>query len=136
MKKKKTKKPKKHARFYRLRIVLYCFLGLFLALALYLAFIYHQVSQETASRIDRGAIENIIFSESPVYYDDGKSTLGVFFEKTHRKYIRYKEIPPIFIKALLAAEDRNYYQHPGFDLKSIIRAFIANVRAGRPSSRS
>ncbi|MBW1942905.1 MAG: transglycosylase domain-containing protein [Deltaproteobacteria bacterium] len=131
MKKKKIKKPNTPARSNRLRIALFCFLGPLLALALYLSFLYYQVSQDAAIRIDRGAIENIIFSESPVYYDDGKSILGVFFEKTHRKYIQFKDIPPSFIKALIAAEDRNYYQHPGFDIKAVIRAFIANIKARR-----
>jgi penicillin-binding protein 1A len=92
---------------------------------------YHEVSTEAADRIDRGIIENIIFSESPVYYDDGKSIIGVFFDKTHRKYIDYKDIPPAFIKALIATEDRTFFTHPGFDVKSILRAVIANLRAGR-----
>ena len=131
MKKKKIKKPNKPVRLNKLRIALFCFLAPLLALALYLSFLYYQVSQDAAIRIDRGAIENIIFSESPVYYDDGKNILGVFFEKTHRKYIQFKDIPPSFIKALIAAEDRNYYQHPGFDVKAVIRAFIANIRARR-----
>ncbi|MFC1579593.1 transglycosylase domain-containing protein [Thermodesulfobacteriota bacterium] len=131
MKKKKIKQAHRPARSNKLRIALFCFLGPLLALVLYLCFLYYQVSQDTALRIDRGAIENIIFSESPVYYDDGKSVLGVFFEKTHRKYIQFKDIPPSFIKALIAAEDRNYYQHPGFDIKAVIRAFIANIKARR-----
>ncbi len=131
MKKKKPKKPNTHLRSNKLRIVLLCVLAPLLALVLYLAFLYYQVSQDAAGRIERGAIEKVIFSESPVYYDDGKSILGVFFEKTHRKYIQFEDIPPIFIKALIAAEDRNYYQHPGFDIKAILRAFIANIKAGR-----
>lgn len=93
--------------------------------------LYVQVSRETRERIQRGVIENIIFSESPVYYDDAETVMGVFFEKTHRRYIRYKEIPPHFIKALVAAEDKSFFTHPGFDIKSMVRAMIANLREGR-----
>jgi penicillin-binding protein 1A len=93
--------------------------------------LYVQVSRETKERIQRGVIENIIFSESPVYYDDAETVMGVFFEKTHRRYIRYEKIPPQFIKALVAAEDKGFFTHPGFDIKAIARAMIANLQEGR-----
>ena len=57
--------------------------------------------------------------------------LGVFFDKTHRRYIEYKSIPPYFVKALVATEDKTFFTHPGFDIKAIVRAMIANYRAGR-----
>jgi penicillin-binding protein 1A len=93
--------------------------------------LYVQVSRETKERIQRGVIESIIFSESPVYYDDAETVMGVFFEKTHRRYIRYEKIPPQFIKALVAAEDKGFFTHPGFDIKAIARAMIANLQEGR-----
>lgn len=129
MKKKKRKKKPSTGKRRWIRFFLYCFLAGFLALALYLSFLYYQVSKQAALRIERGAIRNIIFSESPVYYADGKHILGVFFEKTHRQYIQYKDIPPIFIKALVAAEDRNFFNNYGFEIKAIFRAFLANLRA-------
>ncbi|MBW2029333.1 MAG: transglycosylase domain-containing protein [Deltaproteobacteria bacterium] len=100
------------------------------ALGVTLAGVYFQVSGETADRIERGAINRIIFSESPVYYNDGESVIGVFFEKTHRKYIEYKDIPQNFLKAIVAAEDKNFFSHHGFDLRAILRAMIANIKAG------
>ncbi len=98
------------------------------ALAVYL---YVQVRQESAERIQKGAIDSIISSESPVYYDDGKTPIGVFFDNTHRKYVPYEDIPRIFIKALLATEDRHFYEHGGFHLSSLLRALYANLRAGK-----
>lgn len=94
-------------------------------------FIWLPVAQEVDSLRQKGAIDSIIFSESPVYYDDGKSVIGVFFDRTHRKYIYSQDIPDLFIKALIAAEDKNFFQHPGFDMKAMIRAFISNMRAGK-----
>jgi membrane peptidoglycan carboxypeptidase len=94
-------------------------------------FLYVQVRQECAERIQKGAIDSIIFSESPVYYDDGKTPIGVFFDKTHRKYVRYQDIPRIFVKALLATEDRHFFEHGGFHLPSLLRALYANLRAGK-----
>ncbi|RJR41417.1 MAG: hypothetical protein C4576_17985 [Desulfobacteraceae bacterium] len=107
------------------------FLVVVLGSAGFLFFFYKAVSEEAAARMERGIIDSLIFSESPVYYDDGKSVIGVFFEKMHRKYIRYKDIPPNFVKALVAAEDKTFFSHYGVDPSAVVRAFIANFRAGR-----
>jgi len=104
---------------------------LFLGAAGLLYALYHDVAEEAKEKIKHGAIDSIVFSESPVYYDDGETVLGVFFDKTHRRYIEYENIPPYFIKALVATEDKTFFTHPGFDLKAIVRAMIANYRAGR-----
>ena len=56
----------------------------------FLAGIYIQIYKETSERIEKGAIKDIISSESPVYYDDGVNTIGVYFEKIHSNYIEYK----------------------------------------------
>ena len=107
---------------------------LFLVILIPLAFLgytYYEITRETSQRIKRGAIDRVINSESPVYYSDGQTPIGVFFEKTHSKYIDYNDIPKIFIKALIAAEDKDFFHHWGFDPKSVVRAFIANFRSGR-----
>lgn len=114
-----------------LRYTLYPILVILLFLTAFLTGIFLEVSRDASSRIQKGAIENIIFSESPVYYDDNQTPIGVYFEKTHSSYIDYQNIPKTYIKALIASEDGNFFNHPGFDIKSIARAFIANLKAGR-----
>ncbi len=114
-----------------LKGLLYLGLAAALGLLVFLGFLYYQVHQEASTRIQRGAIERIIFSESPVYYDDGETPIGVFFEKTHRRYIEYEDIPKMFVKAIVAAEDHRFFDHMGFDLRAVVRAFVANLRAGR-----
>jgi penicillin-binding protein 1A len=104
------------------------FFGVILVVTGAFAFLYVKLSGETKDRIQRGAIESIIFSESPVFYDDGETVIGVFFEKIHRRYIRYPNIPSQFVKAIVAAEDKNFFTHPGFDIRAMTRAMIANLR--------
>ncbi|MDZ7695406.1 MAG: transglycosylase domain-containing protein [Deltaproteobacteria bacterium] len=89
------------------------------------------MSREAQSRIERGAIDRVIASETPVFYDDGKTPIGVFFEKTHRKYVRYEDMPKVFVKALIASEDKNFFEHSGFDIKAILRSLVANLQAGK-----
>ena len=46
---------------------------------------------------------------------------------THRTVVPYDKIPKIMIKALLAAEDAEYFEHEGIDYKGMARAFVENV---------
>ncbi|MFV9875851.1 MAG: penicillin-binding protein 1A [Rickettsiales endosymbiont of Dermacentor nuttalli] len=45
----------------------------------------------------------------------------------HRIFTPIDEIPDYVINAFIAAEDKNFYDHPGVDITSIIRAFIQNL---------
>lgn len=40
------------------------------------------------------------------------------------------EIPPSLINAVVAIEDRRYYNHRGVDLRGVLRAFARNMEAG------
>ncbi len=64
-----------------------------------------------------------------VYTRDGK-LLAEFGEK-RRSPLRLPEIPDNLTKAFLAAEDANFYRHPGVDWEGIARALIHIVRTGR-----
>lgn len=48
-----------------------------------------------------------------------------------RVLIRRADLPDHLVDALLAAEDRRFYDHPGVDLRGLARALVANLRAGR-----
>jgi penicillin-binding protein 1B len=47
-----------------------------------------------------------------------------------RVLVRYSEVPPFLVNALIAVEDRQFYQHGGIDMRGIARAFLANIRSG------
>jgi len=52
-------------------------------------------------------------------------------QKEERELIKLEDVPDDLILALLAVEDRRFYQHWGIDPLSIARAFFANVVAGK-----
>jgi len=81
--------------------------------------------------IDQGNIKKILSMESPVFYSDGQNKIGVFFQEAHRQYIQYDEIPADFVNAIVAAEDNNFFEHFGLDIPGVMRALIANIRAGK-----
>ena len=45
-----------------------------------------------------------------------------------RFYLEYSDIPLNMINAIMAAEDKTFFEHKGFDLKGIANAFIINIR--------
>ncbi len=109
---------------------LFVFLALFIVLAAAAAMAW-LVIYAPGARIGQDNIEKILAVESPVFYSDGVHKVGVFFEEAHRQYVNYDRIPPSFVKALVAAEDNNFFSHHGIDLKGVGRALLANLRAGR-----
>jgi len=48
-----------------------------------------------------------------------------------RAPVPYADIPPQLVAAVLAAEDRRFFVHPGLDWRGVARAITRNVRRGR-----
>ena len=63
-----------------------------------------------------------------VYTSDGE-LIGEFGEM-RRTPVKLAELPPLFIKAVLAAEDDSFYQHHGVDIKSLMRAASQLLASG------
>ncbi|MBM9604567.1 transglycosylase domain-containing protein [Desulfopila inferna] len=109
----------------------------FLAIALFLsvlgggAALYWFVVLHPGEEIQSENIESILGKESPVFYNDGITRLGVFFDQAHRQYVPYDRIPVNFINALVASEDNSFFSHFGFDPLSIMRAAWMNIQSGR-----
>jgi len=68
-------------------------------------------------------------SVTRIYSEDKVLLAELFVEK--RDPIPLKVIPYYLKKALIATEDRTFYQHSGIDLKGILRAVISDIRAGK-----
>lgn len=81
--------------------------------------------------IKQSSIEKILAVETPVMYSGGEDKIGVFFETSHRQYVPYDKIPRDFINGIVSSEDSKFFSHYGFDLLGVVRALLANVRAGR-----
>ena len=45
--------------------------------------------------------------------------------------LRLADVPPQLVQAIVATEDRRFFEHFGFDPLALIRAVVANLRAGR-----
>lgn len=62
---------------------------------------------------------------------DGKESKEIGEFLFHRRYlIPYEKIPEIVVQSFISAEDDRFFEHPGINILSIIRAGIANFKAG------
>lgn len=90
-------------------------------------FIYKSVKASLPEVIKLEDYKPLLVSQ--VFDRNGKK-IGEF-SRERRVLIPYKDIPDLVIKAFIAAEDDTFFEHKGINLQAMIRAFIANMRAGR-----
>jgi 1A family penicillin-binding protein len=65
-----------------------------------------------------------------LYDRTGQHLLYEFYEE-RRIAVPLTEVAPVMIQATLAIEDTSFYEHPGFDIRGLARAFVQNVQSGR-----
>ncbi len=66
---------------------------------------------------------------SQVLADNGQP-IGEFWTQC-RIFLPYEKMPMLLRQAFVAAEDQRFFEHRGVDMRSIIRAFVANLKAGQ-----
>ncbi len=78
-------------------------------------------------------LDDLITGESiPLVRFDPAYLTGIFPRHGEdRELVRLEEVPAELIAMLVLIEDRRFFQHLGVDFKSIARAFVANMKAGR-----
>src|SRR5689334_14082943 len=50
-----------------------------------------------------------------------------FYSANFKTTVPLSDIAPVMQKAVIAAEDKDFYQHPGFSLKAIARSLAADI---------
>ncbi|ADE30373.1 penicillin-binding protein 1A [Rickettsia prowazekii] len=64
-------------------------------------------------------------SVTRIYSRDGKLIEEYAFER--RVFVPINNVPSSLIESFIAAEDKNFYTHPGIDLLGIVRAAFLNI---------
>jgi len=60
-----------------------------------------------------------------LYASDG--SLLIEYAEERRVFIDFADMPPQLVNAFIAAEDQNFWRHPGIDVQGIIRAVANNT---------
>ena len=77
--------------------------------------------QKISELTDDGISINAFTLEPEVLSNDPLSKAG------KREAVRFSEIPPVMVQAILSTEDHRFFQHPGVDLFGIGRALLRNA---------
>lgn len=78
------------------------------------------------------SITNVVNSESLAVFRLEPQLIGKIYPEHNedRVLVSHDDVPPFLVNALIAVEDRNFYQHFGIDPKGILRAAISNLTSG------
>lgn len=68
--------------------------------------------------------------EESMLYDCNNVVMSTLSGEAHRQ-VRYEDLPPHLINALLAREDEHFFDHGGVQYLSIVRSALRNVRSMR-----
>ena len=91
-----------------------------LALAAYMGWLFYSLPDAREIAEYRPPTSTRVFA-----YDG--TLIGEISNDERRIFVPYDQIPPILIKAFLAAEDRTFFQHGGIDFIGFSRAMLNNV---------
>ena len=86
--------------------------------------------QYLAAEIPQAATLRDVRTQLPlrVYSRDGRLIAQIGEQR--RIPVAFEQIPQVVVDAFLAAEDARFFEHPGVDWQSLLRALVANVSAG------
>lgn len=90
--------------------------------------VWYQVYFGDITELKKSTILAKINEETTIYTLDEQTRIGSFFESSHRSYVPIENIPAYMIRAMVASEDKNFYNHIGIDPVAIFSAFMEGVR--------
>lgn len=74
--------------------------------------------------------QDIELASSAEVYDVHGNKIGTYFDEVRRFIVDTDELPEFIGEAVIAAEDRDFYEHSGISVRGIIRAGWANLTGG------
>jgi len=104
--------------------------SLILVFALFFLSIYIGIFGALPNNDELAAIHK---EEASLVFSSDGSLLGKYFAE-NRTNISREEIPDHLINALIATEDKRFYQHGGYDIRSYLRVFFKTILLGNRSA--
>jgi penicillin-binding protein 1A len=88
-------------------------------------------ASEINKRCDLDNLRPVAIGQNTFVYAADDSFLGTIPAEKNRTPVELRAVSPYMRKAILAIEDRRFYEHGGIDVAGILRAAWADVRAGK-----
>lgn len=129
-KKKKTPPPTRRKKPLNEKHIIGFLFSISLVLSLFLGVLLFTLDQLNIPDI-RSVAHYQPAQASLVYDKNGTIIDRIFIE--NRIVVPLDKMNPLLPKAFVAAEDGRFFEHPGLDSYSVVRAFFNNLRDGRKS---
>lgn len=113
-----------------IKILLYSILGFLIFFAVFFLSVRIGVFGPLPSSDDLKDIHN---EEASLVYSSDHILLGKYFAE-NRTNISIEEIPEHLIQALIATEDKRFFEHEGYDTRSYLRVIFKTILLGDRSS--
>lgn len=106
-------------------------LALFVALILFMTIIFSALWLNNLGifNIDDNQLNAILHHEpadNSIVFDRNGKEIGEFYSH-YQIYVPYNEIPRPMVEAVLAIEDRQFFEHSGIDVRAIARAIAVRI---------
>jgi penicillin-binding protein 1A len=124
------KRRRQRVRQRRRRLVLWLVGGL-ACLTVLLAIGGFGGAAAITSQCNLSSLQPVAIGQNSFVYAADGSLLGSIPAERNREPVALAHMSPWAAKATVAIEDRRFYQHGGIDPEGILRAVIADIRAGR-----
>ena len=122
---KRSKGPKRR-RIRKLRFLSIVFLLLLVSLVSFAYGLVSEVSSDLAALEPKN--DKRFQQLGYIYASDGKTVLAVLRGDESRVVVKSDQIAPVMKQAIVAVEDRRFWEHRGVDFRGIVRAVWADVR--------
>ena len=103
-----------------IKLLFKSFIFLFICGFVSIAFLY--VYEYLSTGID-------IKSSNSFYIYDNKNDL-VYLGSGNSEWVDIEDVSPLFLDAIISAEDKNFYSHIGFDYARILKSLYMNIKNG------
>jgi len=98
---------------------------LFIVPFAYLAYFVHEYGDATKK------LQHYHPALTTEIFDKNGKKIANIFDKEHRYYAPFSEIPAKMVESLLAIEDTDFFEHHGVNFDAIFRAVIKDIKAGK-----
>ncbi|HFU74731.1 MAG TPA: PBP1A family penicillin-binding protein [Arcobacter sp.] len=105
---------------FRKIVLFFIFIGL--GVSIWLIVLYSQI------RFDVNNIVDYNPKLTSQLFDKNDKLIANIFQKEHRFYVKFDDIPPQVIEALVAIEDTQFFEHAGINPDAILRAVIKDLK--------
>ncbi|MBN2638229.1 MAG: transglycosylase domain-containing protein [Bacteroidales bacterium] len=125
--KKRQKKQTRFKKYFRYLIILFLFIAIIGGLFFFLVF-----DGAFGPLPGKAKLSSIKNEQASLVFTSDSVLIGKYFAE-NRTHVGWNDIPQNLVNALVATEDKRFFSHKGYDLRSYFRVLIKSIILGQNS---